>query len=246
MSTELLILVFCAFVLGGILKGATGVGAPFIAVPLMAILVDVPFAVAVFLIPNIVSNAWQVWSYRSDFPDRTFSLRFAFAGAAGAFIGTFMLVLLSSGMLTTSIALVVLAYVVFRLLNPGVTLPWEAAKRTVIPFGAIGGVFQGAIGLSAPVAVTFMSAVGLPRAQFIPIMSLYFLLMAITQLPTQITLGVMSLERLLYSCLAVIPLLAGMPIGEYLGSRISKLFFDRIILALLTLLALRLLANSFL
>ena len=60
MSIELLILVCVAFVLGGILKGATGAGAPFLAVPLMAILIDVPFAVAVFLAPGvapfIVSN----------------------------------------------------------------------------------------------------------------------------------------------------------------------------------------------
>lgn len=241
MSVELLGLVFIAFVLGGILKGATGVGAPFIAVPLMAILVDVPFAVAVFLIPNIVSNAWQAWSYRDDFPDHGFSIRFAVAGAVGAFVGTFALALFSSGVLTTTVAMVVLAYVGFRLKNPGWSLTWTAANRTVAPFGTIGGIFQGAIGLSAPVSVTFMSAVDLTRVQFIPIMSLYFLLMATIQLPTHIALGIMSWERLIYSCLAVVPLLVGMPIGEYLGKRVSKLAFDRVILALLAILALRLL-----
>lgn len=245
MSPELLALVFGAFVLGGILKGATGVGAPFLAVPLMAILVDVPFAVAVFLIPNIVSNAWQVWSYRAEFPDHGFSARFALAGVAGAFLGTFALALFSSNVLTTTVALVVLAYVAFRVKNPGWSLAWDKATRTVIPFGASGGILQGAVGLSAPISVTFMSAVGLPRLQFIPIMSLYFLLMASTQLPTQVALGIMTMERLLYSALAVFPLLLGMPLGEYLGKRISKQTFDRVVLGLLTLLALRLLTLSY-
>ncbi|MEM6387384.1 MAG: sulfite exporter TauE/SafE family protein [Pseudomonadota bacterium] len=241
MSFELLSLVCAAFVLGGVLKGATGVGAPFIAVPLMAIMVNVPFAVAVFVVPNLVSNAWQVFKYRSDLPEWRFSLQFAIAGAVGAFIGTFALTLFASGVLTTTVALVVLAYVAFRLTTPGWSLTWASARRTVIPFGALGGVFQGAIGLSAPISVTFMSAVGLTRAQFIPIMSLYFLLMAFVQLPTQIGLGVMTWERLLYSCLAVIPLLLGMPIGEYVGKRVSKSTFDRVLLGLLVLLALRLL-----
>lgn len=230
-----------AFVLGGILKGATGAGAPFLAVPLMAILIDVPFAVAVFLMPNIVSNAWQVWTYRDDFPERRFSWGFAIAGLVGAFVGTFALALFSSGVLTTSVALVVLAYVAFRLANPGWSLTWPQAQRLVLPMGGIGGIFQGAIGLSAPISVTFMSAVGLARAQFIPIMSLYFLCMATMQLPTQVGLGIMTWERFLYSCLAVIPLLLGMPIGEYLGKRFSKAVFDKVILGVLSLLALRLL-----
>lgn len=45
-SLEHLVPVFVAFLFGGILKGTTGVGAPFLAVPIMAIIVDVPFAVA--------------------------------------------------------------------------------------------------------------------------------------------------------------------------------------------------------
>lgn len=241
MSLELLLLVCTAFILGGILKGATGAGAPFLAVPLMAILVDVPFAVAVFLMPNIVSNAWQVWSYRNEFPEIGFSARFAVAGIIGAGVGTIGLAQFSSGVLTTSVGVVVLAYVVFRLFNPAWSLSWGLAQKTVLPAGLFGGILQGAVGLSAPVSVTFMSAVGLPRLQFIPVMSLYFLAMAAIQLPMQAAFGIMTWDRLLYSCLAVVPLLLGMPLGEYLGKRISKQVFDRIILGILALLALRLL-----
>ena len=84
MSPETLLLVFLAFGLGGVLKGATGAGAPFLAVPIMSILVDVPFAVAVFLLPNLASNGWQVFRYRRDFPGRGFALSFALAAMAGA------------------------------------------------------------------------------------------------------------------------------------------------------------------
>ena len=48
-----------AFFTGGILKGATGAGAPIIAIPILTFLFDVPTAVASFTLPNLLSNLWQ-------------------------------------------------------------------------------------------------------------------------------------------------------------------------------------------
>lgn len=212
----------------------------------MAVTFDVSFAVAVFLVSNIVSNAWQVFRYRSETPDRKIAFGFALAGMVGAAVGTFALAGLPASFLTTTVAFVVLIYVAFRLTNPSWSLAWETAKKTVVPVGAIGGVFQGAIGLSGPVAITFMNAVGLPRPQFIFTMSLYFFTMTLAQFPVQIALGIMTWERFAFGLLALVPLLLGMVLGEIIGRRMTKSAFDRIIVAVLTLLALRLLAQNFL
>lgn len=212
----------------------------------MAILVDVPFAVAVFLIPNILSNAWQTWSFRNEFTDRRFALTFAMAGFLGAGIGTIALAKFSGSILLNAVALVVLAYVAFRLVNPEWVLSKALAEKLVGPIGAIGGFFQGALGLSGPVAVTFMNAVGLPRPTFIFTMSLYFLAMTMIQLPVQLAFGVMTTDRFVLGILASIPLAIGMVLGELLARHISRRTFDRIIVGVLLLLALRLLAENFL
>ncbi len=240
MSIEYLILVALAFALGGILKGAIGAGAPVLAVPVLAILVDVPFAVAVFVIPNIVSNSVQLIRFRAHIPNRRFAWRFAIAGFLGAALGTIALAGLSSDVLTTAVALIVMVYVAFRLFQPNWRLAMGLAEKLAIPIGALGGVLQGATGLSAPVSVTFVSAIKLERQQFIPTISLFFVGMALAQLPFQVVLGVMTWERLAYSALATLPLVASMPIGAFLARHISREVFDRIILSLLTLLALRL------
>ncbi len=237
---DVLALVFMAFLLGGVLKGALGVGAPFIAVPIMAVLVDVPFAVAVFLIPNIISNAWQTWRFKEHIPDRRFSFTFAITGAVGAGFGTIALAKVSSEILINGIALIVLAYVAFRLANPKWSLSWAGAKRTVATVGGIGGILQGATGLSGPVSVTYMNAVGLERPQFIFTMSLFFLAMTIVQFPLQLALGVMTSDRILLGLVAMVPLGIGMVLGDFVGRRISKATFDRIILVILTALAIRL------
>jgi uncharacterized membrane protein YfcA len=245
-SFETLILISVAFGLGGVLKGATGVGAPFLAIPIMAILVDVPFAVAVFLVSNIVANAGQIWRFRAENENPKFAYGFAITGMIGAGFGTFALAAFSSSVLTTIVALVVLFYVGFRLLNPGWSLSLDAAMRAVRPLGGLGGFFQGAIGLSGPIAISFVSAVGFPRPQFIFTMSLYFFAMTLVQLPVQVGLGIMTWERAGYGALALAPLLLGMTLGEVIGKRFSKAVFDRVIFGVLTLLALRLLAENFL
>ena len=50
---ENLLPIAIAFAMGGILKGATGAGAPIIAIPVLALLYNVQFAVAVFIIPSV-------------------------------------------------------------------------------------------------------------------------------------------------------------------------------------------------
>ena len=62
--TERLFIVSLGFFAGGILKGATGIGSPTIAVPILAIYFDARFAIIIFSIPNIIPNIWQAWSYR--------------------------------------------------------------------------------------------------------------------------------------------------------------------------------------
>lgn len=233
-------LVIIAFALGGILKGATGAGAPVIAVPVMTIFFGAPFAVAVFSIPNLVTNIWQGWAYRAHVVKGPLMLRFALAGALGAGLGSFMLAWLPTEALTLTVALSVLAYVGFRAARPGWTLALHRAEKLAAPMGVLGGILQGAAGLSAPISLSFLNAIRLERAQFIITISVFFLAMALVQVPLLAVLGILTAERFLLSCLALIPLMAAMPLGAWLARRVSALMFDRVILILLFFLSLRL------
>ena len=64
--------------------------------------------------------------------------------------------------------------------------------------------------------------------------------MALVQIPLLAGLGILTGERFLLSCLSLIPLMAAMPLGAWLARRISATAFDRVILALLTILSIRL------
>ncbi|KMW57917.1 putative membrane protein [Candidatus Rhodobacter oscarellae] len=238
------ILIACAFAAGGVLKGAAGAGAPILAVPLLALLYDVPLAVALFVMPNVISNLIQAVQYRGALAERRFVIAFAGAGVAGAVLGTLALAAADPEVLMLGVAVVVLVYVVFRLSRPDWQLPMRLARGLVVPAGLVAGVMQGAAGISAPVSVTFLSAMQMPRATFIATVSVFFLAMGLVQLPTQVLLGIMTWERFWLGCLALIPLTACMPLGAWIGRRLSREVFDRVILGLLALLAVKMLWDA--
>lgn len=241
---EYALFVTIGFALGGLLKGATGAGAPIIAIPLMAIFYDVPFAVAMFIVPTIVSNVWQVWVHRARLLPAAFLLRFVGAGALGSGVGTLMLAWLSSDGLKLIVAVAVLAYIVFRVLKPNWQLAYERAFAVSGIAGGLAGVLQGATGVSAPLSISFLNAMKLEREVFMATISAFFLAIAVVQTPMLIDLGFMTVERFWLSCLALVPLAAFMPVGSWLAKKLPSQTFDRIILALLAILACRLAVES--
>jgi len=232
--------IFLSFALGGILKGATGAGAPVVAVPIIALFYDVPTAVTIFVIPNLLSNTWQAWSYRKDQLPPALTYRFAGTGVIGAIAGTYMLAYLPTDLLTMMIAVAVTGYIAFRVVKPEWVLEYATALRIVVPVGSVAGVLQGSLGISAPISLTFLNAMKLERNQFIATVSLFFVSMAFIQLPFLIGLGLMTTERFWISCLALIPMIGCMPVGSFLARYIPRSVFDKVILAMLALIAVKL------
>lgn len=231
--------------IGGILKGATGVGAPLVAVPALAALFDVQFAVAVMLVPNLVTNLWQAWRFRAHMPTDGFARVFALSGAAGVVLGTVMLAYLPQQFLSLLVAISVFGYVLFRIGRAEWTLPPPLAARLNVPLGLLAGVLQGASGISAPISLSFLNAVGLERPVFIVTVSVFFSTMTAAQIPFAAWFGILTPERLLVSAAAILPIVLMMPVGALLARRFSKRGFDRLVLGLLLALSIRLLFGAF-
>lgn len=238
-----LITIILGLFLGAVLKGATGAGLPIIAIPTIAAFYDVRVAVVLLVIPNFVTNVWQINKYKQHDLNTNFSIHFAVAGIVGAGIGTLLLAHLPLTLLNILIALVVFAYVTLRLLQPEFHLAMNVMQKWVFVAGSSAGVLQGAIGLSSPITITFLHAGRLPRHTFVYIASLFFAGMCLIQLPLQSALGLITWELAVYSVLALIPIAIGLPIGEHIGRKLSAVVFDRLILLLLSALAVKMLVD---
>ena len=241
----IIIAILVAFSLGGILKGATGAGAPIITIPVIAAFYDVRIAVIIMVIPNLLTNIGQLYQFRKTILPKFFTLSFAIGGGIGAFLGTILLANLSIKILTLSVAFIVIVYILLKLLVPSWKLTYEKAKKLVFLMGGFGGVLQGTAGLSAPISITFLNSMKLERNQFIPTISVYFGVMSIFQMPTLYYYNFLNLEIILVSCISTLVLLSFMPIGSWIAKSVSKESFDKITLILLGFIAFRIIYLNF-
>lgn len=232
--------------LGGFLKGATGAGAPVVGVPVLALVMDVPMAVAIFSVLNLFSNIWQSWSYRAEQAAPRLVWGMALGGALGAAAGSVLLASLPTELLMASLAGIVAVYIALRLTRPDWALARERGVRMAPTVGLVAGVMQGAGGISAPVSVTFLNAMRLGRGEFIATISVFFMAMSVLQIPALAALGILTWERVGLAAAAALPLFGAMPLGEWAARRISKAAFDRVVLILLAVIAVRLLWNAIL
>ncbi len=236
--------ILAALCLGGILKGATGAGTPVVAVPVIAAFLDVRTAVIIMVIPNLATNIWQQWQFRKYRLPKRFAATYAIAGGIGALIGTTMLATLPPKTLSMVLVATVFAYVALRLARPAFRLAFELASKFVLPVGIVGGILQGVAGISAPVTISFLNAMRLERPVFIATISAYFAAMTLTQIGTMFAHGMLTYQLLGLGTAALVPILATIPLGSWMARHMSAQLFDRVILIMLSLLALRMLYGA--
>lgn len=235
-----LIVIFVALFVGGTMKSATGMGLPVIGIPVLTAYSSLPFAIAVILIPTVLSNAWQVWRYRNERTPRYLAIAIFVGASIGTVLGVTVLASLSSRWLNLGVALVVTVFLVSRVVRPDWHLSERMARRLAFPVSTTAGLLQGATGISSPVVVMFLSSIGLDRGSFIFSVSLIFLVSGMAQVPSMIVAGLLGTHQILGSALALAPIAAGMWFGERLGRFLSLELFNRLIMGILVLLVIKL------
>ena len=214
------------------------------AVPVLATFFDVPFAIAMMVVPTVVTNVWQVWQFRRHRTGLGWLTGLCVAAGIGIAVGTWLLANLPSHVLGVILAVVVVAYIAMRLARPHWHIPLGVAARIAPVVGLVSGFLQGATGISAPVSLSFMSALGFSRPQFVFAVSTLFVSYSAVQVPSLVATGILTGHRLLLSALAFLPVLAAMPAGNWLAGRLSRDTFDRLLLALLAVIAAKLVYDS--
>jgi uncharacterized membrane protein YfcA len=235
---SLIVIVWCALVLtlAGAVKGILGIGLPLISIPLLALVMPVPQAVALMPLPILFSNIWQ--SFHGGYFSRTIR-RFwtvLLGLIVGTVIGTKVLTTVHPQMLYVLVGVVVVVFSLTSYLQPQMHVaPWH--ERWLAPAaGLLGGVLGGLSTIFGPPLIIFLVALHLQKDEFVGTIATFYLIGVV---PLILALGafhMMGERELLASSLATIPLLTGLGIGQILRRRIAQESFRRVLLAMLALL----------
>ncbi len=246
MSAGELAAVLLAVAAGFFAKGVTGIGGPLLAIPVAAAFVGVEHAVAVVAVPGLLGNVWLMWEHRAE---RARLMRllgmFLLAGVVGAIIGTWLLVSIDDRLLTLGLAGVVILYVATYLIQPDLRLGDRGARLLAPPMGLASGLLQGATGISAPPVAMYMHSIRLPKGAFVFAVTTPFMLFGIVQIASMAALGAYDAERWTQAVLACLPLLIVIPVGIRLGRRLSQATFEKVMLGLLAIVAVKMIWDSF-
>lgn len=239
-TLALLAAVAGAFVMGGLVKGLLGVGLPLVVVPLLALVIPSPKAVALMGIPIVLSNVWQAVEGRQ--------VRYALNRFASLLVPmvlvTALTVRLTLGLpvatLNRLVAGAVLLAVALLAWQPKLSIDARSERRWGALVGTLSGALGGVSSLMGPLLISYLVALGLTREQFIGSISIIYLAGALPLFASMTALGLMGWPEVLMSTLALAPMMVGMQLGKQLRSRVSEQAFRRLLLGFLTLIALML------
>ena len=233
MSTTELIVVGVASAVAMLAKSATGLGYPLIAIPILAAMAGVETAVVVVTLPNAAANLLVGWRTRRARSETRDVFVLSATSALGASLGAFVLVSAPEKPLLIVLASTVLLFVIRSLWFGEVAVSPSVGRRASPLVGTVTGVMQGAVGVSGPIIGSWLYAYRLPREAYIFSLSVLFLIAGVAQITTLASIGAYDSDRLIAAAVGFGPVLAVLPVGEHLRSRLSGLQFDRFVLALL-------------
>jgi uncharacterized membrane protein YfcA len=223
---------FLSLFAGGAVKGLVGLGLPVVGMPLLTLTLDLKTAIAVLVVPLIVSNLSQCFeggmfliTLRRFWP----TLAALFVSAV---VSTRVLVALPERTLFTvaGAAIIILPLITYfrPTLRVGPTL-----ERWLGPCaGVVGGFLGGVSAFYGPPLMIFLAALRLPKAAFIPAVSLMFFLGALGVAIGLLGFGVTGLRELGLSALATLPVFIGMSLGRRVRVALNERQFGLLLLAI--------------
>jgi uncharacterized membrane protein YfcA len=234
-----------ALFLGGFTKGIAGLGLPMIAIPLLAFAVKLPTAVALLVLPTVVSNLFQAFQRGAFLPvvQRFWTLLIVFVPAIA--LGAELLVSVDERILYVVLGIAILAITVLIRLAPRFAIS-RATERWLSPFaGALAGLLGGASSLFGPVIMIYLLTLRMEKREYIATVSLLYCTGAASFGIALTAVGGFGRQQALYSALALAPVFAGMLIGQKIGDRLDRRNFERTLHVLYVMTALTFFYKAF-
>lgn len=226
------------FLLAGGVKGVIGLGLPTISLAILTVALDLASAMALLLIPSLVTNFWQAvvgghapMLFRRLWP-------FMLTATATVFVGGHLFASLDHAWLATLLGVLIMAYGAVSLAGwrPHVT---PSQDRWIGPTaGLVNGVLTGMTGSFVVPGVIYLNALGLTRDALVQAMGILFTLATLALAVSLGGSGYLTMDLGLGSLLGLAPALAGMWVGQRIRQRLSAAAFRRVFFSALLALGL--------
>ncbi len=224
-----IIVIAGVFLTGGMVKGVIGLGLPTVSLALLAVTLDLTTAMALILVPSIITNIWQILAVGNV---KAVLLRiwpFLLFATVTVWIGAIALTRVDLALLSALLGALLVIYSVVNLSGFYFQVAVRHEKWLGPIMGTLNGVFTGMTGSSVVPGVMYLQAIGLPRDLLVQAMGMLFMLstLALTVALQQNT--ILTAELAIASVGALLPSILGMIVGQRIRQRLSELVFRKVL-----------------
>ena len=224
-----------ALLLAGVVKGILSIGLPLVGMPLLTLMVDVSTAIAVLMVPLVLSNLIQAIEGRGTLRmlKRFWPLIIGVIG--GTFVGTALFAALDRNVLLLIVGVLAIVLSTFSILQPHVTVSPRTEVWLGPPLGLVSGVIGGMSTLFGPLMAVYVVGLKLPRDDFVKAISILYLIAAVCLTIGGTAQGTAGVRELIWSAIAMIPVYGGMLIGQRIRRYINPDQFRLLVLGVVWL-----------
>ena len=227
---NLLIMVGVVFCLAGFVKGMVGLGLPTVSLGLLSIIVDLPTAMALLVMPSLATNVWQALAGGQIGALWRRLWRFLLMAVVMVHLGAQLSTFVETQFLHRCLGALLLLYAISGLM----TKPPQLSPRLEMILGpvcgAINGLLTGLTGTLFVPGVMFLQSIGLPRDALVQAMGMLFAASTASLGLALYRHDLMPLSLGILSAAALLPALIGMQIGLGLRQRLSQDLFRQLFL----------------
>lgn len=232
------IIFFIIAFLAAIVSSTVGFGAALITLSFSTFLFDYKFLVGVVTIYFLANNVFKLIFFGKYIRWKTAGL-VLLGSLPFVILGSFLLVQVPAEILKRLLGLIVLFYVinyefgVFKKYKP---------KKIQIPFvGALYGFFSGLVGVGDPIKAALLNQIGLVKQEFIATMTIIAFIQNLFKVSIYSSFHLVTLDNWPIVLGLIIASFSGIYLGRNIVKKISPKLFRKLILLMLTIIAIKLL-----
>ena len=227
MIDPLLYLIAAVFLIAGFVKGVIGLGLPTVAMGLLAVSMAPGRAIAIVIVPAIITNIWQTFGgpYLRDILRRLWPLMIGTVvgccANAGALTGPYA----RYGTIVLGVLLVIYAVIGLNKFQFKVAPNNEKWVGGVV--GVVTGVISASTGVQVIPSMPFMQAIGMEKDELVQALGVFFTTATLALAFNLTAGGLLTRANTMPGAVAMAFAFAGMYIGQSVRSRMPADIFRR-------------------
>jgi len=231
-----LLIVAGTFLLAGTVKGVVGLGLPPVSLALLAVALDLPTAMALLILPALVTNVWQALTGGHGAALIARLWPFLLGATLTVWVGVAILTRVDALLLTALLGVMLTLYAAANLGGFRVVVTPAHERRVGVVLGPLSGILTGMTGASIIPGVMFLQALGLSRDALVQAMGILFTVSVLALAGAMQQADLLTLEHGLLSAAAVPPTMAGVVAGRTIRRTLSERRFQTLFFVALLLL----------